>query len=450
VQQLRASYPTTSCPVPTYLGAASYAFLAPALQEALQESPFAPRTRIVPGEADDWCALHAKDNARSIIFTSDTDLVLYDYRPETLVVFLYDDDGSAGIKAYAPDEIRNKLQLKSLVPFAFVLRSGPQDTSNDLARNARGVNQDSKEFIDFSRRYVAKIAAPTYLKDTNDSPLSLPELDVRVSEFLNQALEGCSATPLVYLPLLVEDPNQASAWNIGYDVRTLAYSLFAITNMTVHEYRRKAQGIVVQEVAPYTVTNIPVPAADIERQVSALIDWATSRAVSPELIWPLFALSLILTELNTPPAIPLVLRVLNNDFDNTWAFVHLMARLQAALYSLRMLKQIVNVWLKTPTAGSKLHTCLTSLNKHMQNFPAISAMFAVPGQAKNVLVEHVKLKNLVEEIYTSTGAKIPVEQVSNKKKKRQAKEADRKKRKSEQRRIPEKEISNTFGVLATE
>jgi hypothetical protein len=40
--------------------------------------------------------------------------------------------------------------------------------------------------------------------------------------------------------------------------------------------------------------------------------------------------------------------------------------------------------------------------------------------------------------------------VSNKKKKRQAKEAERKKRKSEQRRIPEKEISNTFGILATE
>jgi hypothetical protein len=432
------------------LGATLYAFLAPALQEALQESPFATRTRIVPGEADDWCALYAKDNARSIIFTSDTDLVLYDYRPDTLVVFLYDDDGSAGIKAYAPDEIRTKLQLKSLVPFAFVLRSGPQDTSNDLARNARGVNENSEEFIDFSRRYVAKIVAPIHLTSTNDSPLLLPELDVRVSEFVHQALEA-SATSHVYLPLLVEDPNQASAWNIGYDVRTLAYSLFAITNMAVHEYRRKAQGIAVQEVAPYSATNMPVPAADMERQVSALADWATSRAVNPELIWPLFALSLVLTELNTPPSIPLVLRVLNNDFDNTWAFVHLMARLQGALYSLRMLKQIINVWLKTTTAGSKLHTCLTSLNKHMQNLPAIPAMFGVPGQAKNVLLEHERLKSLVEEIYTSGGAKVPIEQISNKKKKKkQAKEAERKKRKVEQKRMPEKKISNTFGSLATD
>jgi hypothetical protein len=450
VQQLRANYPTTSCPIPTYLGAISYAFLAPALQEALQDSPFASRTRIVPGEADDWCALHAKDNAQSIIFTSDTDLVLYDYQPETLIVFLHDADGSAGIKAYAPDEIQKKLQLKSLVSFAFVVRAGPQDLSTDLARNAQSVNQDSEEFIDFSRRYVAKIVAPAHLTSTNGSPLKLPDLDVRVSEFVHQALEVC-ITPLVYMPLLVEDPNQASAWNIGYDVRTLAYSLLANINMTVHEYRRKAQGIAVQEIATYSTANISVPARDLERQVNDLTDWATSKSTSSELIWPLFALSLVITELNTPPAIPLVLRVLNNDFDNSWPFIHLMARLQAALYSIRMLKQIITVWLKlNQTADSKLYTSLFSLNMHMQSFPSIPAMFGVPGQVKKVLTEHDRLKSLVEEIYRSAGAKVEVEQVSNKKKKRQAREADRKKRKTEQRRLPERETSNTFGALAME
>jgi hypothetical protein len=450
VQQLRANYPTASCPIPTYLGSISYAFLAPALQEALQESCFASRTHIVPGEADDWCALHAKDNAQSIIFTSDTDLVLYDYRPETLIVFLHDDDGSAGIKAYAPDEIRKKLQLESLLPFAFVLLAGPQDTSIDLARNARGVNQDSEEFIEFARRYVTKGVAPVYLTNTNGSTPTLAKLDARVSEFVHQAMEG-SATPLVYMPLLVEDPNQASAWNMGYDVRTVAYSLFANTNTTVHEYRRKAQGIAVQEVTTYTAAHVTIPATELERQVSALTDWASSKAASPELIWPLFALSLVLADLNTPPAIQLVLRVANNDFDSTWAFVHLMARLQAALYSLRMLKQTIAVWLKlNATASSKLHICLSSLAKHMQSFPSIPAMFGVPGQPKKVLAEHERLKSLVEEIYVSAGAKVPTEQKSNKKKKRQAREADRKKKKAEQRRLPERETANAFGALMME
>jgi hypothetical protein len=402
---------------------------------------------MVPGEADDWCASHAKDNARSIIFTSDTDLVLYDYRPETLIVFLHDADGTVGIKAYAPNEIREKLELKSLVPFAFVLRSGPQDTSIDLARNARSVDQDADEFLNFSRRYVAKISAPVHMFTTSGSPLTLPEMDVRVSEFVHQALV-CSATLFVYMPLLVEDPNQASAWNIGYDVRTLAYSLFAHTNMTFHEYRRKAQGIAVQEVAPYSTTNIPVPAADIERQLSTLSEWAASKAATPEFMWPLFALSLVLTELNTPPPILLVLRVLNNDFDNTWAFVHLMARLQAALYSLRMLKQVVTVWLNlNPGANSKLHICLRSLAQHMQSFSLIPVMFGVPGQSKKVLAEHDRLKSLVEEIYISAGAKLPTEQMSNKKKKRQAKEADRKKRKSEQRQRTTPLTANAYALL---
>ena len=450
MQHLRANYPNASCPIPTYLGSISYAFLAPALQEALQESSFASRTHIVPGEADDWCALHAKDNAQSIIFTSDSDLVLYDYRPETLIAFLHDDDGSIGIKAYAPDDIRKKLQLNSLLPFAFVLLSGPQDISVDLARNARGINQDSQEFIDFARRYVTKGIAPISLPQMNGSSLILAKLDVRVSEFVHQAMEGSTA-PLVYMPLLIEDPNQASAWNMGYDVRTLAYSLFANTNMTVHERRRKAQGIAVQEIATYTAANITIPATELERQVSALTDWSTSKAASPELIWPLFAISLVLAELNTPPAIPLVLRVVNNDFDSTWSFVHLMARLQAALYSLRMLKQTVEFWLKlNATASSKLHTCLSSLAKHMQSFPPIPAMFGVSGQPKKVLAEYERLKSLIEEIYVSAGAKVPTEQVSNKKKKRQAREADRKKKKAEQRRLPERETANAFGALMTE
>ncbi|KAF1829042.1 hypothetical protein BDW02DRAFT_592894 [Decorospora gaudefroyi] len=447
VQQLRANYPTISCPVPTYLGSISYAFLAPALQEALQASPFASRTRIVPGEADDWCALHAKDNAQSIIFTSDTDLILYDYRPETLIVFLNDADVTAGINAYSPDHIRKKLQLKSLVPFAYVLRSGPQDTASDLAHNARGVNLDSAEFVDFSRRYIAKIVAPAYISHMSDSLLSLPKLDVRVSEFVQQALEG-SERPLVYMPLLVEDPNQASAWNICYHVRTLAYSLLANKKMTVHEYRRKAQGIAVQEIATYLTADVSTTAADLERQVGALIEWATIKPPATELLWLLFALSLVLQELNTPPPVPLVLRILNNDFDNTWPYIQLMARMHAALYSLRILKQIITVWLHLNLiADTKLHTCLSSLSKHMRSFPSLPAIFGVPGQAKLIVVEHEELKGLVEEIYTSVGAQVPVERVSNKKKKRQMREVDRKKRKAEQRQQSTTQVANSYALL---
>ncbi|KAF5849030.1 hypothetical protein GGP41_010123 [Bipolaris sorokiniana] len=450
VQQLRANYSTTACPVPTYLGSISYAFLAPALQEALQKSPFASRTHIVPGEADDWCALHAKENAKSIIFTSDTDLVLYDYCVDTLIVFLHDADVSTGIKAYWPDEIQKKLQLKSLLPFAFALLQGPQDTATDLVRNAKSLDKDSTQYLAFTKRYIANVVAPFYKLDSKKHLSSLPGLDVRVSEFVHQALEH-SDTPFVYMPLLMEDPSQASAWNMGCDIRAMAYSLLASERMVVQEYRRKAQVVAVQEVATYSLVDLPTPIRDLERQIRTLIDWSTSRKLQPMLLWPLFALSLVLAELKSAPAIPLALRVINGDFDNTWAFVQLMARLQSALYSLRMFSQIVSVWLVVkPKADQRLHDCLLSLDQRMRTLPSIPEGFGVPGQSKRVLANHDELRALVEEIYVSAGVEVPTENVSNKKKKRQLREADRKKRKAEQRQQSKQEITNAYAVLSSD
>ncbi|USP74062.1 hypothetical protein yc1106_01336 [Curvularia clavata] len=447
VQQLRATYATTACPVPTYLGSISYAFLAPALQEALQKSPFASRTHIVPGEADDWCALHAKEHAKSIIFTSDTDLVLYDYCIDTLIVFLHDAEISAGLKAYSPEEIRKKLRLKSLLPFAFALLDAPQDSTNNLASDARSVDKESTRYLDFTRRYITESVDPPQTSDSNQISPDMPKLDVRVSEFVLQALKNCEA-PIVYLPLLIEDPSQASAWNAGCDIRTLAYSLLASDKTVVHEYRRKAQAVSVQEIAAYSATNLLIPVKDFEQQVSTLIEWATLKALEPALLWPLFALSLVLAELKTSPAIPLVLHVLNGDFDNSWAFVQLMARLQAALYSLRMFSQIVKVWLQVkPTADEKLRGYLTSLDQRMCTLPSIPEGFGVPGQSKRVLAHHEELKALVEEIYVASGFGVPTEQISNKKKKRQIREANRKKRKAEQRHQSKQEISNTYTLL---
>ncbi|KAI5366878.1 hypothetical protein CC77DRAFT_1024075 [Alternaria alternata] len=436
VQQFRNNYATVSCPIPTYLGSISYAFLAPALQEALLDSPFSSKTKTVPGEADDWCALHAKENAKSIIFTSDTDLVLYDYSFDTLIVFLHDADVTTGIKAYSPNEISKQLQLKSLVPFAYALLDGPQDSSKLLAHTAQAIDQSSTPYVDFARRYVAKAPSPS-------ATSNLPMSDVRISEYVHQALNGLES-PFVYMPLLVEDPNQASAWNVGQDIRTIAYSLLARKpNMIVHEYRRKAQGISVQEISTYSSTDLATSAADLERQLRTLREWAAAQSdfVKPALLWPLFGLSFVLAELNTPPAILLVQRVLNGEFDNSWAFVHLTARMHAAIYSLRVLTQIIGVWLVLhptiptySTEKSKLHTTLSSLATHMADFPCIPDVLGVPGQAKKVVAQHDVLKGLVEEIYRSNGAQVlSGDGVSNKKKKKMAREQERKKKKAEVR-----------------
>ncbi|KAH9877166.1 hypothetical protein IAQ61_002529 [Plenodomus lingam] len=435
VLQLRASYPTDSCPIPRTLASILYAFLAPALREALAASPYAARTRIVPGEADDWCALYAKDVDRSVVFTSDTDLVLYHYSKETLIVFLNDVDLSSGIRALSPDQIRGKLHLQSLVPFAYALCQSPQDTANLLIQNARNVNLSSEGFVDFNRRYSPSAIISADRRKASLDALSLQDLDVRISEYVDQALSS-STNPLVYLPLLMEDPAQASAWNMGHDVRKLAYSLLAPAGTLVHEYRRKSQGVSSQEIQPLSKAETVSATVHLEQQISGLILWANSKRIEPELLWPLFGLSLVLSDLNTAPAISLVLRVLNADFDNTWAFVQLTARIQAAMYSLRVLKQIVNVKLTQQISrDAELNGSLDEINRHMSLFPSIGDMFTVPGQTKKILAENDSLRAIVEEIYASAGTEAPSEQVSNKKKKRQAREADRKKRKAGMRQM---------------
>lgn len=363
-------------------------------------------------------------------------------------MFLHDADISTGIKAYSPEEIRNKLQLTSLLPFAFALLDGPQDTANDLVCNARSVDKDSARYHNFANRYIIQSVEPARVSASDNIPLNIPYLDVRVSEFVLQALSNSKA-PFVYLPLLIEDPSQASAWSAGCDVRTLAYSLLASDRMVINEYRRKAQAVSTQEIATYSSADLLVPIKELEQKVSSLIEWATVKALEPALLWPLFALSLVLAELKSTPEMPLVLHVLNGDFDNSWAFVQLMARLQAALYSLRIFSQIARVCLKvTPKVDKKLSGYLISLDQCMRSLPSIPDGFGVLGQSKRVLANHNELTALVEEIYLAAGVQVPTEQISNKKKKRQAREADRKQRKAAHMRQSRQETTNSYTMLS--
>ena len=192
----------------------------------------------------------------------------------------------------------------------------------------------------------------------------------------------------------------------------------------------------------------------------SLRSWGEEKSVSSTLLWSLFGLSLVLTELNTPPPIPLVQRVLNCEFDNSWAFVHLTARLHAALYSLRMLLQMVKVAraMMDPdpiidprdpqeSENARLRKLVHTIAGHMSDFPSVPDVMGVPGQAKRILAEHDVLKELIEEIYTSAGVGIPSEQLSNKQKKKQMREAERKKKKFVQRMQAKPQEGNAYALL---
>ena len=181
--------------------------------------------------------------------------------------------------------------------------------------------------------------------------------------------------------------------------------------------------------------------------IRAWIDWTTERQVPRTLVWPLYAVSMLLPELKTPPSFTQLLRILSADFDNTWNFIHLTACLHAGLYSLRMLSQCVGVWLTfNQDNSSGLLPLVTQLQIDLQSVGSISELFLVPGQARISLRDNDLLREILTEIYAAAKVEVPVEHKSAKKGKKQQREAERKDRRKQE--SVTKTNDNTFDVLA--
>jgi hypothetical protein len=428
VTQLRSLYSTNACPIPTSLGSTAFPFLAPALMEALHATDFSSVTHNVPGEADDWCASYAKTNPRSIIFTGDTDLILYEYPPEVLVIFFKDVDilPASESKAFSPTGICQQLQLDSLIPLAYALHEDRWKPFSENVTQARTQNLESLQYLEFSKRYTNAVRTPTYLALNTALNASLQSLDVRTSEFVHQALAFSQTptdhprqTPLAlsaFPPFLVEDPFRTSAWTAGEHIRLLAYSLITPTRFAVQEHRRKAQGVAVQELTPYQQTELHTKIVEV---LDTLLPPPSNQDLSPVLYWRLVATKIYLCDAK-PPHIALMARVVSGDFDNTWAFIHLSAYLQATLYSLRMLKQCLPIWLALngthPASG--LHKAATNI---LATVPSISDLFTVPGQAIESSWDEAVLLDAVRDVYKAAGVEdkqVFEEQKSRKQKKR--------------------------------
>lgn len=456
VTQLRSIHSATGCPIPAQLGSVGFPLLAPSLMEEMRRSEFAQVTRIVPGEADDWCASHAKANARTIIFTNDTDLVVYDYPPEVLIMFFKD----VGIlpkpesKVYSPSKICQQLKLKSLVHLAYAIHIDRWKLFTENVREARQLDLESSQYLDFSRRYTDNAHFPPHLSSRPELDDPLQVLDARISEFVHQALSSrlnsTKSKPLIlssFLPLLFEDPLQASAWNLGQDLRLLSYSLLASNCVVIQEHKRKAQGIAVHELVPYTPREKETEAAKIlaMMQVSS-----ADQQLAQAQHWIFFGLQLALVDLKAPHIL-LMARVVTGDFDNTWAFVHLTACIQSVLYSLRMLKQCIPVWLALQPLSSSpdFYKIIASIHETLKSFPPIDELFSIPGQNTALSANHPNLLDAIKDIYVAAGIedeKLFEEPKSKRQKKREKRE---KKTKTQmQQQVPQQLSSNAFDLLS--
>ena len=267
------------------------AFLVPVVLEALTRSArYSEQTRVIPGEADAYCAVHARQIG-GMILTNDSDLLLYDLGDAGSVAFFTDLEfvGDASIDldrgvhdevassthrstsartrtcrylSFQPYLIMHKLNLtspKGLAYFGFELQQDPTSRFPDLLRRARSRCAQPDDDGSASDLYLF---LGTYLfcrgPGSGDSPSQLllqgsqhqksaggirARLDPRISElvyryrmvkpnneyvYLYSSQEEGKETRM-YLSFLSDDPNRSSAWHVGDDVRRLAYSIFNLS-----------------------------------------------------------------------------------------------------------------------------------------------------------------------------------------------------------------------------
>ncbi|KAI9803157.1 MAG: hypothetical protein M1833_001228 [Piccolia ochrophora] len=360
-------------------------FISPAAYEALSKSfKYANAVEVVPGEADAWCAARALE-AGGTVFTDDSDLLVYSLGSNSSVVILREtkfmeeeEDDEADSQSsiveratqlkylnFRPSKIARALELDpedGIAALAFEVTRSPQAAFGTLlqqakARSAHGADDNKYQIFKQEYRLPDKASIETQI------PLPLGQimkmLDPRVSELVCQysahgALEDPSRFPYgskVYLPYLIDDVARFPAWNIGSDVRAVAYSLLNFTGsesmkeVCVVEHRRRGRLIGSVEVASMTTEEV---LTWLLRFLSAVNEAKQLfSGFQSKYAWWYIAVQQILLwhkdDGRRAPPRSVISGLLRGEPLLNWETVHIAAQFDAAMYSLRMLKQLGEV-----------------------------------------------------------------------------------------------------------
>ncbi|EKV08510.1 hypothetical protein PDIG_58540 [Penicillium digitatum PHI26] len=324
-------------------------------------------TVMVPGEADVECARVAKRTGCAVL-TDDSDLLLHDLGEDGAVLFLESVQTSSGVWNPADPDIRGlricpyslsgRLGIPSVQWFAFELQKNHHLRFAELTRIAQESSKAtelSSEYLEFLREYQNETADNEVIRGAGQSA---QPLDPRVSELYWQyELPGIYCLgdqPHVYLGILNEDSSRRCAWEQGRTYRSLGYSFFNNSRPTtnrfavVHEFVRRGGRIVAEEIT-LSGTKTVTSDLDLLRGRLAHAHATFDEGLAPESFWFLYALSDIYRDgsgTTTVPSAKELESFLTNGYmvqSTKWADIHLLAQIQAALYSLRMLKQLFHI-----------------------------------------------------------------------------------------------------------
>ncbi|KAF2764957.1 hypothetical protein EJ03DRAFT_355328 [Teratosphaeria nubilosa] len=380
------------------------AFLVPAVLEALRESQYRERTFVMPDEADKFCILTARlqcqqDPASKIaIFSNDSDLLVFDSGQQTKIIFFselrFSTDKPAvmsGLEIW-PAQYAASMGSESLLKLAFWMSQHPSMSAYDAQKKVQSedIGEDDS-FQAFRSEYELGEVHEKALKAKDEQRELYCGLDPRVSELVLQATDHAGLVDHKYLkvygPVLLEDPSQKSAWNVGTGLRELAYTVLrqaagVPSEKVLVEYWRAGDHVKMHEC------NL-LDQADVTRLCAHYSDTlGKHRTQHTELAdiesWRLLIMRMALDDIRRASCpLPLpesVLHVLAGQKSSSWEQIHLDAQYQAMYYSLRMAYQILRYIHLTGGNGKGNHVALKDdalqmMRRELEHLPTISDFF---------------------------------------------------------------------------
>ncbi|KAL6790118.1 XPG domain-containing domain-containing protein [Trichoderma sp. SZMC 28012] len=338
------------------------AFLVPAIIDAVRGSPrYREKCFVIPGEADAYCASDIAKHSGTIL-TSDSDLLAHDLGSGKVVFFRDIHENASSMLAcvvYAPREIYTKIGLSKSVEacrLGYERLRNPNATLPLLLKACSKPIADALDYDHFRQQYVHHESAPVpHLVDGSLLPLS--GLDPRVSELLLQIGQAPRAKNArekakIFLPSLFDNPTKGTSWDASAHVRTLAYTaacryLQCRCSMSVEEYRR-VQNIIQKgrEISLLSNNEANIAASELLE----LLRRVRETNIAQQYQWVLLCVILDVIECNQQGKNSHTLITLQRSGGSltatgdkiSWDLIHFSAHIQAGLYSLRILSQVLS------------------------------------------------------------------------------------------------------------
>ena len=347
-------------------------FLVTTVMEAIFSSQYSPRTSVVPGEADTFCA-HAARSGETTVLTSDSDLLVHDLGQNGRVILFKDLEAlhvankGRVVRAheYHPHDIAIRLGVPNLVKTAYFLNEDHHRGFKEAVRLAKETTTTDPEFLTFEEQYGA---LPIYselvinLPDYSNHPVKaiLSQLDARVSELVHHFRAGAQEQDELqpstehsvdmYLPFYIDDPTKTSSSRAGASIRQMGYSLLQLFDPSiafVQEYERRGTRVGTTPIAFLSIEDVSTTTNEMTRHIndvalrySSLSGTSRWRAYAAEMVY-LQCLETLKPLPHDAEMTRLIIRP--REATLTWTSIHASAQLQSMLFSLRMLRQVVDV-----------------------------------------------------------------------------------------------------------